>query len=430
MRRTLPLLALALAVLSGSCADDSGSPTTGPRPTTDITVDVGGGSIEETIESLIEVTETLRGLEFIEPPRVTLLSQEELGARVAAEIDEEVDPAEIAVEEAWYVLLGILDPEIDLLQALKDLYAEQVAGLYDPDTGELLVSNAGELTPLAQTIVVHELVHALTDQHFEFNDVFQELIDAERYHEASALQALVEGDATYFQLVYLQELPSDQRVAAVAESLEADTTVIDSLPDWFGEDLTFPYDSGFAFVTRLVEERGLQGLDQAYQLVPTSTEQVMHPEKYFILEPPRESSLPDTPLEGYEVFEEGSIGEWNLRLYLLDGVDDGEALVAAAGWGGDAYRLMWDGERVAFIYRFEGDTPRDAEELAESLVSSIGGRMSVGSSATSNGVTTFVPGGDFAFVTVHGSTVWFVAADDPVAGQTLADLVPEPVPDQ
>jgi len=426
MRRSLPVLALVLAVVAGACGDDSAGPTTrGPLPTTDVTIDVGGG-IEDQMATLVDAAETLRGLEFIELPQVTLLSQDELGARVAAEIDDELDPAEIVVEEAWYVLLGILDPETDLLQSIKDLYAEQVAGLYDADTGELLVSNTGELTPLAQTIVVHELVHALTDQHFEFDGVFDALTDAGRYHEASALQALVEGDATYFQLLFLQELPVDQRVAAVTESLQADTTVIDSLPDWFGEDLTFPYDSGFAFVSRIVGDRGLQGLDQVYRLMPATTEQILHPEKYFILEPARDTPLPETALDGYEVFEEGSLGEWNLRLYLLDGVDPGEALVAAAGWGGDTYRLLWDGERVAFIYRFEGDTPRDATELAESLVASIKERMSVGSSAAADGVTTFVPGNDFAFVALDGSTVWFVAADDPVAGQALADLVPEP----
>ena len=431
MSRSLLTLLLFVALAVAACADDSGSPTTGGAlPTTDITVDLGGGSREEAMEALIEVTETLRGLEFIEPPRITFLSQEELGARVAAEIDEEVDPAEVVVEEAWYVLLGLLDPETDLLQSIKDLYAEQVAGLYDADTGELLVSDSGELTPLAQTIVVHELIHALTDQHFEFDEVFDELTDAERYHEASALQALVEGEATYFQLLFLQELPVEQRIAAVTESLESDTTVLDSLPDWFGEDLVFPYDSGFAFVTRLVEEEGLEGLDQAYELRPETTEQIMHPEKYFILEPAREVTLPDSPLDGYEVFEEGTLGEWNLRLYLLDGVDDGEALVAAAGWGGDAYRLLWNGEQVAFFYRFEGDTPRDAEELAESLTASVGDRMAVGPSTTSDGVTTFVPGEAFAFVVLDGSTVWFVAADDPVAGQALADLVPEPEPSE
>ena len=428
MRRRALALALVLAVAAGACADDAGSPTTeAPLPTTDITVDVGGG-VDDTIDSLIEVTERLRGLEFIEPPRVTFLSQEELGARVAAEIDEEVDPEEVAVEEAWYRLLGLLDPDTDLLQSIKALYSEQVAGLYDADTGELLVSDSGELTPLAQTIVVHELIHALTDQHFEFDEVFDDLREADRFHEASALQALVEGDATYFQLIFLQELPVEQRIAAVTESLEADTTVIDSLPDWFGEDLTFPYDSGFAFVTRLVEEEGLAGLDQAYRRLPATTEQIMHPEKYFIIEPGRDVSLPESALEGYEVFEEGTLGEWNLGLYLLDGVDDGEALIAAAGWGGDAYRLFWDGEQVAFLYRFEGDTPRDAEELGEALVASVGERMSVGPSSTTDGVTTFVPGESFAFVAVDGATVWFVAADDPVAGQALADLVPDPVP--
>ena len=85
-------------------------------------------------------------------------------------------------------------------------------------------------------------------------------------------------------------------------------------------------------------------------------------------------TLAATALEGYEVYEEGEFGEWNLMLYLLDGVSDGVATIAAGGWGGDAYRIHWNGTDIAFAYLFEGDTPRDAGELADALVESLGGQ--------------------------------------------------------
>ena len=47
------------------------------------------------------------------------------------------------------------------------------------------------------------------------------------------------------------------------------------------------------------------------------------------------------------------------------------ALVAATGWGGDHYRIYTNGTEILFLYVFVGDTPRDATELAGSLVSSV-----------------------------------------------------------
>ena len=77
-----------------------------------------------------------------------------------------------------------------------------MGGYYDDETREMVVSGASTLSPLSKTIVVHELVHALTDEHYAFAAYSDDLWDADRFEEAYALQALVEGDATYYQIVY------------------------------------------------------------------------------------------------------------------------------------------------------------------------------------------------------------------------------------
>jgi hypothetical protein len=398
----------------------STSSTTNAPTTTRGGGDVGSDLPPEYAE-LVAVTEQVRGLEFLYEPELVLVSDEELARRVRQQIEEELDPADLVIDEALFEVLGLLDPSVDLLQAYTDLYAEQVAGFYDSDTGEMVVSSDTELTALGKMIVVHELVHALTDQHFGFAAVMDDLVEAERYHEAAALQALAEGDATYFQIVYFQQLSLVEQVAAVDESLAADTSVLDSLPAWFGEDLSFPYDAGFKLVERIVESEGITGVDQAYRLVPATTEQIIHPDVYFALQPAREVSLPETPLSGYEVYEEGTLGEWNVDLYLLDGVSDGIATVASSGWGGDAYRVLWNGQDVAFVMRFLGDTPGDAGELADALVDSLAAGMSVGAPARDEAAgTTVMTGSDYGFVGFDGEVVTVVVASDPAAG---ADLV-------
>ena len=388
------------------------------------------GDLGDEVQALIAATEELRGRRFLEPVEVTTLSPEDMAARIRADLQEELEPEEVAVESAFTRLLGILPADVDLAAAIEDLYAEQVVGFYDGDTGELVVAAGEELTPLGRTIVIHELLHALADQHFGMSATLDALVEAQRWHEAAALQALAEGDATYFQMVYLQQMSADEQVQALLESLQADTTVLDSLPGWFGEDLAFPYEKGFGFVERLVAEGGAAAVDQAYAHLPTTVEQIMHPTAYFTLEPARPVVLPATALQGYEVFEEGAFGEWNVMLYLLDGVDDGVAAIAAGGWGGDAYRLHWNGTDVAFAYLFEGDTPRDAAELAASLVDSLRANMAVSAPVTDEEAgTAELEGSDYAFVQVVGAQVLVVVAGDPGVGASLAGTLQLPPED-
>jgi len=413
MRRLIALL-LALGLAAAGCGDDTVVPTSStPRS-------IDAASLDDDLADLVRAAEEVRGLEFFDEPTITIVSSQELADRVKAEIDEDLDPDEMLVFQRLYELLGLLDGSVDLIQAYRDLYAEQVGGFYDHDTGELVVAGDADLTPLSKSIVVHELVHALTDQQYGFGDQTDALVDQDMFEQAAAIQSLVEGDATYFQLVYLQSLPPDEQTEAIQESLDTDTSVLDTLPAWFAEDLTFPYDYGFGFVTRLVAEQGAAGVNQAYTRFPASTEQILHPEKYFSMEPPLEVAVPTLDVPGFDVFEDGVFGEWNLGLYLLSGVDPGDALIAAAGWGGDHYRIYSNGTEVVFLYVSEADTPRDAQELAGSLGSSAAETMPVGSAHTSaDGVTTFSGGSGFAYVTVTDRTVVFVASRDVAAGQSL-----------
>ena len=382
-----------------------------------------GAELSPELAALVLAAEEIRGLRFLSTPNVAVVSDDELARRVAALIAEDLDPEELAIDEELFELLGILDGSVDLAAAYQALLTEQVLGYYDGDTGELVVVADEGFSPLQKTIVVHELIHALVDQHFGFAAVSDALIEAESYHQASALQALVEGDATYFQILYMKTLPQAEQLQLVTESLSADTTVLDSLPDWMGDDLVFPYDQGFAFVERIIEEGGLAGLAQAYETVPTTTEQVLHPTAYFAREPGRPVDIPATAIEGYDVVETGEFGEWNIRLLLLGEVPRGEATIAAAGWGGDGYRLFSNGTEIAMVLHTQGDSPQDGVELAAALVASLGRSMAVGSPRVSGDdgseQLTVMQGADYAAVTVLGADVVLVVASDPVVGQAL-----------
>jgi len=107
-------------------------------------------------------------------------------------------------------------------------------------------------------------------------------------------------------------------------------------------------------------------------------------------------------------------------LYFLEGVNDGDATIAAGGWGGDVYRIHWNGSEVAVAYLFEGDAPRDGGELATSVVQSLRVNMAVGSPVTDEEAgSTLLEGDDFAFVQRVGARVLVILAGDPEAGRAL-----------
>ncbi len=293
---------------------------------------------------MLDVEES-RGLPFLEIPTVTILDETDFTTRVRSMMEEEVDPDEIAGQQAIFELLGMLDGSVDLYQLLIDLYTEQVAGFYDPDEGELVVPVSTEgITALQEITIAHELAHALTDQHFDFNDAYEDLVDNGTGDDASGILALVEGDATYQQFLYLEAMDPASAAAAVLESLSVDSSFFDSVPTWIQQDLAFPYEHGLVFTGFLMNEGGLKGVDGAYMDHPVSTEQILHPEKYLRSEQPSDLAPLSVDLAGWELFDEATFGEWGIRLFLMDSLKPGELTQAAAGWGNDTYRAFLSGE--------------------------------------------------------------------------------------
>ena len=83
------------------------------------------------------------------------------------------------------------------------------------------------------------------------------------------------------------------------------------------------------------------GVADVWAALPTTTEQILHPEKYLAGEGALPVSLPPlTPAlgAGWRSLLGSSFGEFSLQNLLLLGLAADRVLVqrAAAGWGGDA----------------------------------------------------------------------------------------------
>ncbi len=373
----------------------------------------------ELVELMVEA-EQVRGIPFIATPTVVILDDAEFTQRVADLIAEDLDEDELAVDSAFFSMLGMLSPGTNLYTLLIDLYAEQVAGFYDGDTQEMVVPAAPDgFTPLQEITVLHELVHALTDQHFDFNDDYQTLIDDGTGDDASAFQALIEGDATRSQFVFMEGMSPLEAVQAATEALSYDSSVLETVPAWMRADLMFPYKQGLTFVDAIVSAGGLAAVDDAYQAPPETTEQILDVAKYERREQPRDLALLTVELDGWDLHDEATFGEWGWRLILNESVLPGEATQAAAGWGNDTYRVFSRGGEVAMALSYVGDSERDAEELADALIAHIRDSINAGPAEESGGGLLYRQGSVYSFIDRIDDALYWIVSTDKAAGEDL-----------
>jgi hypothetical protein len=445
-RTLLTALVVVIAIVGAACDSSSGGPTsttgatgtsstetttTTAAPITSIPPSQIPGTdspsipadvadrMRADIGSIILDVEESRGLPFLEVPTVTILDQDSFTMRVNQQLVTEIDDDEVANQSALFMLLGMLDEGDDLKQMLVDLYTEQVAGFYDPDAEELVVPvSVDGITPLQEITIAHELTHALTDQHFDFNDEYERRVDEGTGDDATGMLALIEGDATYQQFLYLESLSPADAAAAALEALAIDTSILNDSPAWLQKDLAFPYEQGFNFTRYLVSQDGLRGIDKAYQDLPVSSEQILDPSKYLRGELPEELSPLTVSLAGWDLVDEASFGEWGVRLLLTDTLPPGDVAQAAAGWGNDTYREFRRGDDTAFAWSYLAESVEDAEDLANALIAHARGTMGSETSEESGGGLLFT-GSPYVFIDRVDDAIYFVASTDPSAGDDL-----------
>ncbi len=372
------------------------------------------------IGTLILDVEESRALPFLEIPTVTILDEAEFTARVNAQLQEDIDSEELAVAEALLKLVGMLEPDDDYEAMLVALFTEQVAGFYDPVTKELVVPvSVDGITPLQEVVIVHELIHALTDQHFDFGDEYERTVEEGVRDDASAMLASFEGDATYQQFLYLESLDPAAAAAAALEALQIDRSVLEASPRWMQRDLAFPYEQGLRFTDFLIDEGGLKAVDESYLSPPISTEQILDPNKYLRDELPLDLEPLTVTLAGWDLADEASWGEWGTRMMLLEVLSPGNLAQATAGWGNDTYRFFVNGPDSAMAWSYVAETVEDAEDLTNALIAMSRDQMGASDAQESGGGLLFNGGDPYVFIDRIDDRIFYIASTDASAGEDL-----------
>ena len=339
-------------VLVASCGLETSSVTTAPaevstdRTPQDVLTKVKSGVAE------------LRRLEFLEPVQVEYLGPAELTDYLHGLMGEK-EREELRQMDELLSIIGLIEPDVDLVQLYLDLLSEGVLGAYDTRDGRLVVRLEGDTIGSDHELTLaHELTHALQQQHFDIHSLLEEA--GNDFDRGLAISALAEGDATLLELLYL-------RKNSLPVPRVPDTPVYDSAPTFIQNLLVFPYTAGLRFLAQNFGEEDWTVIDAAYVRPPESTEQVMHPNKYLEGESPIDVSLPnvqDILGEGWSPIYSSVGGEFLIRDYLDSRLSTGDAHQAAAGWGGDAFALYEaPGDIRLLLWVFRWDSTDDAEEF-------------------------------------------------------------------
>src|SRR5256714_7379776 len=242
-------------------------------------------------QEVLKETSDLRQLSILRPVQSSTQSRAEIERAVVKNLDEDILPADMHAAEVTLKKLGLVPQDFQYRALMTRLLTEQVAGYYEPKTRQFHLADWIDVDG-QQPIMAHELTHALQDQHIDLRR-FEHWPKGESDAELAA-HALIEGDATLAMVLYVSINPL--RALTFLKSLGAtgvDTKELDQAPPAIRESLLFPYREGLNWTRELHKQGGWAEVSQAFQTLPQSTEQVLHPEKYFAHEAPVKVTLPD-----------------------------------------------------------------------------------------------------------------------------------------
>jgi len=317
----------------------------------------------------MKAVEDIRGREFKEDVRNVTIDRSELSKHLREQM---VKSTPYSLDDWGRILRALQLVDVDgkeILPKLLALYESQVLAFYDPHSHTYysirqlpkLPPQAAQLADpklLEETVMVHELTHALQDQHFSLGAKEKILM---RDTDANlAYHAVLEGEALLVMVAHmlkknsvdLDEVIHDDAMTDMIGSAAAAESMVDpSTPPYFAALLKFPYLEGLKFVVAAYRKGGWKELDRVHANPPRTSREVLHPQEYFTRTFQAET-FEDAKPEGAIAAEH--LGEFHWR-YLV-GAD------AATGWVNDRAIIFKDG-------RVQIETKWESPERATSFAS-------------------------------------------------------------
>ncbi|MFT5049602.1 MAG: hypothetical protein ACI8QZ_000995 [Chlamydiales bacterium] len=336
--------------------------------------------------------EQLRERSFDDPVTIGFANREWLDLAVRERWDEERSAERVALEELSAKMLGMLPAGVSLREEeLRVL--EQSGSFFDPQADQLFVLEPeGDVSPL---LIAAGLSEALNDQHFEeeWGPVEEEVSDRRWTRQAvqrgSNIALLLLWAFENLEHAAVQEISQSQ--GGMSHSLLADS------PPYVWKPMLGLSMRGEAFLRRgtnpnWISPPRLADLDRVVEQRPLSTEQILHPDKYWTGrrrdEPTpiqfEEQNLP----EGWNLAYQDTLGEMMMSV-LTEPFDDRHGVdpslfssptaelssASAAGWAGDRIALLQGVEGSIAHLVTAWDSPAEADEFFAAVYAQRAGIM-------------------------------------------------------
>ena len=332
----------------------------------------------ERLETLVERVQPavaeLTGMPEGKRVKVVVMTRSEFRQFLVDLVDTEYPDDELIRRGRCLARIGLLPEDYDLETGLLDLVGQEGGGLYDPHakafTGISDLPPALKAPMYQDMIASHELTHALQDR--ELDIVAQSRTALKDLDYEYAFRATIEGMATVVMVAYTNNLPFDNlpdtRVFMRSGFGQKDLRVF---PHYLREVLISPYAEGGAFVQKWLETNSHKKLVSLFDDLPTTSEQILHPEKYLDRDDPTPidmSGVADAVPAGWDPYYTNTLGEFDLlTLFRMYPATNSGAAEAAAGWDGLRFDAYLSDDDLIVVGSSVWDSGRDAEEFLSAL---------------------------------------------------------------
>lgn len=325
--------------------------------------------LQRMADKVLEDVTEFSGLEVLDQIQIDYRTKEEISKYVQSRLERDLpESVEQYIIES-YSLLGLFPKNLDLRQTLANLYGEQVIGFYDPEDRALYLQEEVPLENLG-SLLVHEMVHALQDQHFDLTSLMGSSLNND---ERTAVLTAIEGHATLVMLELLSENNGngsvdladvsdfEKSIVSVFESTNLEKERPDPVPLVLREGMFFPYIHGVRFVKTMRIREGNKSVPFGANL-PKSTNQILHYGEFSFDESDASVTIQIQPDDKWIKLYENTLGALEVGAFLENLIGQ---KVDFEGWKGDRFALLEsvEGSRT-FVWFSVWDTVQDRDQFS------------------------------------------------------------------
>ncbi len=333
--------------------------------------------LEARLDEIAGQVAEVRGLDAPEAVDAEILDPGDFAALVL-ELGEartgQIASAEQEAGEAVLVALRHLEEGVDLDAVTAEaVEGGVVGGVYVPEEGAVYLPGEEEgLDPLGEVTAAHELTHALQDRTVGLEGLLDLAVEGDP-DAFLALNAVVEGDAVWTQERWSRvHQDTEDRASYLgggdAEAIAEGQRALEALPAYLRDQLLFPYTAGADFVEALVADGGVGAIDAALADPPTTTAEILEPERYLDGFEPADVAVETSPGPEWDEAVRQGFGAFDLQMLVVQG--DVTALAPAArSWSGGALASWTRGEEHALAARVTFTDDAAAEQVCGALQS-------------------------------------------------------------